>query len=74
MITRLKKLDDSVFCKVEAIDGDITEENFGLSQEDEKKLHDNVNIIFHSAATVRLTILLRFFENHLNCNFNLFQV
>ena len=42
-----------MFSKVEAIDGDITEENFGLSQEDEKKLLENVNIVFHSAATVR---------------------
>lgn len=25
----------------------------GISEEDEKKIIDNVNIVFHSAATVR---------------------
>ena len=29
------------------------EPNMGMSPEDEQKLIDNVNIVFHSAATVR---------------------
>ncbi len=39
--------------KLEAIEGDILEPNLGISPEDEKKLVENVNIVFHSAATVR---------------------
>ena len=50
---RLKKLDSSLLKKVEAVNGDITEDNFGLDEESMSKLIENVNIIFHSAATVR---------------------
>lgn len=39
--------------KVEAIPGDLMEPNMGISEEDEAKLIENVNIVFHSAATVR---------------------
>ncbi len=39
--------------KVEAIQGDLVEPNMGISDEDEKILINSVNIVFHSAATVR---------------------
>lgn len=39
--------------KLEAIEGDLCEPNLGISAENEKKLIANVNIVFHSAATVR---------------------
>jgi thioester reductase-like protein len=39
--------------KLEAIEGDMLEPNMGISSEDEKKIIENVNIVFHSAATVR---------------------
>ena len=39
--------------KLEAIEGDLLELNMGISDEDQKKLIENVNIVFHSAATVR---------------------
>ena len=39
--------------KLEAIEGDLVLPAIGISSEDEKKLVDNVNIVFHSAATVR---------------------
>ena len=55
-----KKLFDSVSqyypdfrSKLEAIEGDLLEPNMGISPEDEQKIIDNVNIVFHSAATVR---------------------
>ena len=35
------------------MNGDITEDNFGLDEESLTNLIENVNIIFHSAATVR---------------------
>lgn len=39
--------------KLEAIEGDLMLPSMGISKEDEEKLIDNVNIVFHSAATVR---------------------
>lgn len=39
--------------KLEAIEGDILDPNMGISPEDDKKLVENVNVVFHSAATVR---------------------
>ena len=46
-------MDPQLFDKIEAVPGDITEENFGIAEESMKNLIDNVQIIFHSAATVR---------------------
>ena len=39
--------------KVEAVVGDITLPNLGLSIEDRQTLIDHVNIVFHSAASVK---------------------
>ena len=39
--------------KLEAIEGDLLLPSMGISEEDEKKLIDKVDIVFHSAATVR---------------------
>ena len=39
--------------KVAAIQGDLVEPNMGISDEDEQILIKSVNIVFHSAATVR---------------------
>jgi fatty acyl-CoA reductase len=39
--------------KLEAIEGDLLEPNLGISPEDEKKIIENVSVVFHSAATVR---------------------
>ncbi len=36
-----------------AMNGNIEQPGFGLSEEDKKKLSEEVTIIFHSAATVR---------------------
>ncbi|CAB3257568.1 unnamed protein product [Arctia plantaginis] len=41
------------FKKLKVINGDITEENLAISEEDTRTLQKNVNIIFHSAACVR---------------------
>lgn len=37
---------------MQIIAGDVGEDNLGLSPEDRKKLVDNVDVIFHSAATL----------------------
>ena len=39
--------------KLHAIEGDLLHARMGLSNEDWKLLVDNVNIVFHSAATVK---------------------
>ena len=36
-----------------AVPGDLMEPNMGNSPEDEAKIIEDVNIVFHSAATVR---------------------
>ena len=38
---------------MEALNGDIVEENLGLDSDSEEIIKSEVNIIFHSAATVR---------------------
>lgn len=39
--------------KVVAIEGDMEQENLGISDHDRLTLIENVNAVFHSAATVR---------------------
>ena len=39
--------------KLIGIQGDLTEPDLGISDEDKKTLSKHVNIVFHSAATVR---------------------
>lgn len=39
--------------KILPVKGDIAEENLGMSDEDWEMLQEDVEIVFHSAATVR---------------------
>ncbi|XP_073989404.1 putative fatty acyl-CoA reductase CG8306 [Rhodnius prolixus] len=41
-----------VFTKLSAVQGDVGEDNLGLSNNDKQTLIDNVNIVFHCAATL----------------------
>jgi len=50
---RIRQLDETLLGKVEAVNGDIVEERLGLDSESEEIIKTEVNIIFHSAATVR---------------------
>ncbi|KAK6633634.1 hypothetical protein RUM44_004241 [Polyplax serrata] len=43
---------DAPFSKLVAVAGDVGEEELGLSTADRQMLIDNVNIVFHSAATL----------------------
>lgn len=45
--------------KLVAVVGDITVPQFGMSNEDRQLLIDNVNIVFHSAASVKFDDPLR---------------
>ena len=40
--------------------GDMSEPFLGLSEDDQKLLHETVEIVFHSAATVRFDEELRY--------------
>ncbi|XP_022914394.2 putative fatty acyl-CoA reductase CG5065 [Onthophagus taurus] len=67
---RLKKLTDDViftfhdmnakaYDKIEVISGDVSKENFELSEVDKKKLIEEVSIVFHLAACVRMDLPLK---------------
>lgn len=43
---------DKIFDKLIAIEGDVSEENLGISAENRSILIQNVNIVLHSAATL----------------------
>jgi len=53
IFNKLKETSSDLMSRVDVVSGDITEPNFGLSEEDEKKLIDNVSVVFHSAATIK---------------------
>lgn len=50
--------------KLIAVTGDVSEENLGLSEEDRKKITENVEIVIHSAASLD-------FEANLKTNVNI---
>ena len=49
----LKESNPERLSAVEVVTGDITKEDFGLSQSDIQRLVDEVEVVFHSAATIR---------------------
>lgn len=53
MFDATKKTNAKIFDKIKVIRGDVTQPNLGISQEHQNELIQNVNIVFHSAATVR---------------------
>ena len=54
--------------KIVPVQGDIAEENLGLSDEDWEMLQEDVEIVFHSAATVRFDEDLKWvWKGAVNC-------
>ncbi|KAG5680580.1 hypothetical protein PVAND_010077 [Polypedilum vanderplanki] len=53
VFNKLRKSNPKVFEKLRAIEGDLMEENAGLSKSDEEYLKKNLNFIIHCAASVR---------------------
>lgn len=49
--------------KIVPVKGDIAEENLGMSDEDWEMLQEDVEIVFHSAATVRFDEDLKWVSN-----------
>lgn len=50
---KVREIGEGWTSKIVPVEGDIAKENLGLSQEDWEMLQENVEIVFHSAATVR---------------------
>ena len=50
---KLKESQTERLSAVEVVTGDITKEQFGLSQPDMDKLCEEVEVVFHSAATIK---------------------
>lgn len=50
---RIREKDSTRFKKVKIVEGDVSLPQLGLSETDRKFLAENVDIVFHSAATVR---------------------
>lgn len=50
--TLLQTASTDIFRKLIPITGDVSEENLGISPSDRNILIDNVNVVFHSAATL----------------------
>jgi fatty acyl-CoA reductase len=51
----LKEKDPTVFDKVSPVSGDICQLGLGMSQEDRKLIAENVNVIFHVAASIQFS-------------------
>ncbi|XP_055374503.1 uncharacterized protein LOC129607499 [Condylostylus longicornis] len=56
---KLKKSKHNLLNKIKCLPGDITKNGLGLSENDMKTIIRNVNIVFHSAATVKFTESLK---------------
>lgn len=50
---RIRKINPQLLEKLKIIKGDILEEDLGIDEKDFQDLVDNVNVIFHAAASVR---------------------
>jgi len=50
---RVRATNPALLKKVEAVEGDITEDNLGIDEQTERILTGSVNVVFHCAATVR---------------------
>lgn len=60
MYDNLKELRGAeIFQKVVAVAGDVGEDNLGLSPADRRLLTENVNVVFHSAATLDFEATLK---------------
>lgn len=59
VFTLLNRDNPDCFKKLKLIKGDVTEDNFGISNEDHEELIKNVEIVIHCAATVRFVLPLK---------------
>lgn len=59
MFHRVRKLKPAVFKKVVPMQGDVTIDKLGLSDEQRETLAKEVSVVFHFAATLRLEAKLK---------------
>ena len=59
MFHRIRKLKPSVMKKLIPLQGDVTMDNLGLSDDQRARLLEEVNVVFHCAATLRLEAKLK---------------
>ncbi|KAG5667603.1 hypothetical protein PVAND_015579 [Polypedilum vanderplanki] len=52
LFDKIREKNPEALNKIVLVNGDVAMENLGLSETDQKKLCDNVNVIIHSAATI----------------------
>jgi len=64
LFDNIRAANPDVFQKVVPVIGDVMEKNLGISEEDEKLITENVNIMIHSAATIR-------FDEHIKLSLQL---
>jgi fatty acyl-CoA reductase len=56
---RIRQTDVQLFQKLIAVSGDLMHEDLGLNESETFELSENVNIVFHCAATVKFDDILR---------------
>lgn len=59
MFHRLRKLDPDAIKKIVPCHGDVITEGLGLSEVERKLLIDNVTVVYHLAATLKLEAKLK---------------
>jgi len=59
VFSRLRRENESLFQKIIPVSGDVTMPGLGISPSDERKLEQQVSIVFHVAATIRFDEPLR---------------
>ena len=59
MFDKLKNEQPDSLKKLVVVEGDIQEPNLGISEEDTARLHNEVSVVYHSAATVKFDEKLR---------------
>lgn len=57
---KLKELNPAALNKCEAIAGDVTEIDLGISEQDRERLKNEVDVIYHSAATTRFDDTMKY--------------
>lgn len=59
VFSRLRRENESLLQKIIPVSGDVTMPGLGISPSDERKLEQQVSIVFHVAATIRFDEPLR---------------
>ena len=60
MYDQLRREQPNFTEKVQAISGDMLEPALGISEQNKQLLEEKINIVFHSAATIRFDEPLRY--------------